>query len=109
MTKQILDDEPRKAVEDMLKITEELMARLEIETNALATNDGTTFTMNEMDKEHVAEIYQQAAGEFHSRLLEFKRVDKKLIQKLNAANASLKSSTKSNIRVLDKIQENEAQ
>ncbi|NCO03086.1 MAG: hypothetical protein GW903_02710 [Alphaproteobacteria bacterium] len=106
--KQILADDPRQAVQDMLRITEELVARLEIETNALATNDGTTFTMNEMDKEHVAEVYHQAADEFHKRLPEFKRVEKALIDKLNAANASLKSSTKSNLRVLEKIQANDA-
>lgn len=106
--KQILAEEPRQAVQDMLNITEELVARLEIETNALATNDGTTFTMNEMDKEHVADVYHQAADEFHKRLPEFKRVEKGLIEKLNAANASLKSSTKSNMRVLDKVQANDA-
>ena len=103
--KKVLSDDPRQAVEEMITITEELVARMEIETNAVATNDGTTFTMNEGNKEHVADIYEKAANEFHARLNEFRQVDKNLIAKLDTAQQSLGQSTKNNLKLLDKLQE----
>lgn len=105
----ILSKEPRQAVEEMTKITEELVARMEIETNAVASNDGTTFTMNEMNKEHVANLYTQAAGEFRARLGEFKKVDRGLLDKLDAAQQSLGQSTKNNLALLEKLQEQEGE
>lgn len=101
---QILSNEPRQAVEDMITITEELIARIEIETNAVATNDGTTFTTNEENKEYVANIYEKAAAEFHARIGEFKKVDKGLIEKLDAVQKSLGQTTKNNLKLLGKLQ-----
>lgn len=101
--KHLLAQDPRQAVEEMIKITEELTARIETESNAVASNDGTTFTMNEMNKEAVADMYQQAANEFHERIGEFKQVDKTLIQKLEVAQNSLGQSTKNNLALLEKI------
>ncbi|MEM9469892.1 MAG: hypothetical protein AAF988_06995 [Pseudomonadota bacterium] len=99
----ILSQEPRQAIQDMLTITEEMTARIELETAALAQNDGTSFTMNEPEKEHVAEVYDKAAAEFHARLEELNNVDNALMEKLKAANESLKQSTANNIRLLEKI------
>ena len=107
MTEKILSNDPRQAVEEMLKVTEELVARIEIETSAVATNDGTTFTMNEGNKEHVADVYEKAAAEFHARIHEFSQVDKGLIEKLNDAQQSLGQSTKSNLKLLKKLQDAE--
>jgi hypothetical protein len=102
---QILATDPRQAMEEMIKITEELEARIEIESNAVATNDGTVFTTNEESKEHVADIYERAAAEFHLRLNEFRQVDKGLIEKLEKAQASLGQSTKNNLTMLAKMQD----
>ena len=109
MTEQtkILATDPRQAVEEMYKITEELVARMEIETSAVATNDGTTFTTNEINKEHVADLYTKAAAEFHKRLDEFHDVDKVLIEKLSQAQASLGQTTNNNLALLKKLQEQE--
>ncbi len=103
--KNILSKDPRQAIEEMITITEELVARVEIETSAVATNDGTTFTMNEMNKEHVADLYAKAAQEFHERIDEFRKVDKALIAKLEAAQKSLGQSTKNNLKLLEKLQD----
>lgn len=103
--KHILSKDPRQAVEEMYKITEELVARMEIETHAVSTNDGTTFTMNEMNKEYVADLYTQAANEFRERLDEFENVDKGLIAKLDAAQKSLGQTTKNNLNLLEKLQD----
>lgn len=107
--KNILSKDPRQAVQEMLTITEELVARMEIETNAVASNDGTTFTMNEMNKEHVADLYTKAANEFRARLDEFRQVDKNLLGKLDAAQKSLGQSTKNNINLLEKLQSKEVE
>ncbi|NQZ14509.1 MAG: hypothetical protein HRT94_06785 [Alphaproteobacteria bacterium] len=101
--KPILSAEPTQAVKEMLEITEELCARMDIETNALAQNDGTSFSMNEMDKEHVAKIYDQAAAEFHGRLGEFQGVDKALMDKLQNAVGLLRQSTMSGLRIMERI------
>lgn len=101
--RHILSKDPRQAVEEMIKITEELVSRMEVETSAVATNDGTTFTMNEMNKEHVADMYTEAAAEFRARLDEFHDVDKALIQKLDKAQQSLGQSTKNNLAILERI------
>jgi len=105
--KKILSDDPRQAVEEMITITEELVARMEIESHAVSTNDGTAFTMNEDNKEHVADIYEKAAAEFHRRINHFKKVDKALIEQLNAAQASLKQTTDNNLKLLEKFQEDD--
>ena len=104
---KLLPEEPRQAVETMLKLTEELVARIEIETNAVAANDGTTFTVNEESKETVIDLYQQAANEFHQRLNEFQGVDKGLIAKLETAQNSLGQTTKNNLALLKKLQPEE--
>lgn len=100
----LLSREPRQAVEEMIKITEEMAARIEMETSAVATNDGTTFTTNEMNKEAVADMYEKAAAEFHTRLEEFRQVDKTLINKLQEAQNALGQSTKNNLKLLEKLQ-----
>lgn len=100
---QTLSQEPRQAMQDMLTITEELMARIEMETAALAQNDGTAFSMNEVDKEHVAAVYDKAALEFHNRLAEFHNVDSALMNKLQEANTSLRQSMSNNVRLLQKV------
>ena len=105
--KKILSDEPRQAVEEMITVTEELIARIEIESNAIATNDGTAFTMNEENKEHVANIYEKASAEFHKRINQFKKVDKALIEQLNAAQESLKQTTNNNLKLLEKFEKNQ--
>lgn len=104
-----LPEDPQQAVETMLRITEEMIARIEIETNAVAINDGTTFTMNEQNKETVIDVYQQAANEFHERVNEFRNVDKTLIEKLDMAQKSLGESTKTNLALLEKIQPQEGE
>ena len=105
--KQILSTDPKQAIKDMITITEELVARIEIETSAVATNDGTTFTMNESNKEHVADVYEKAAAEFRARVPEFRKVDKTLIAKLEEAQKSLGQSTKNNLKLLEKLQDKE--
>lgn len=104
----ILSKDPRQAVEEMIKITEEVAARIEIESNAVGTSDATTFMTNEPNKEYVANMYEQAAGEFRARLAEFRQVDKALLNKLQEAQDSLGQSTKNNLALLEKIQEDEA-
>ncbi|MEM6812524.1 MAG: hypothetical protein AAF549_08685 [Pseudomonadota bacterium] len=104
-TETILSNDPRQAVEEMIKITQEMEARIEIESNAMATNDGTTFAANEENKEHVATIYEKAANEFHARIREFKQVDKSLIAQLEDAQKSLGQSTKNNLVLLEKLQD----
>jgi len=101
----ILDADPRQAVEEMIKITEELEARVEIETSAVASNDGTAFTTNEMNKEYVADLYEKAASEFRARLNDFRQVDKTLLDKLDKAQKSLGQSTKNNLAMLAKLQD----
>lgn len=105
MTKQLLSKDPRQAVEEMIKLTNGLGQLIEVESNAAATNDGTTFTTNELGKEAAIEAYQIAANEFRARIGEFRKVDKSLIAKLEEAQKSLKGSTLSNLKLLEKFQE----
>jgi hypothetical protein len=107
MTKTLLSSDPRQAVEEMIKLTEGLAMLIEAESAAVATNDGTTFTTNEMVKEPAIEAYETAAAEFRTRINEFRQVDKGLIEKLEAAQDSLKGSTVSNLKLLEKFQEEE--
>lgn len=105
MTKTLLSKEPRQAVEEMIKLTNGLGHLIEVESNAVATNDGTTFTTNELGKEAAIEAYERAAAEFKARINEFRTVDKGLIAKLENAQKSLKGSTLSNLKLLEKLQE----
>lgn len=98
-----LPNDPQQAVETMLKITEDLVAVIEAETTAVATNDGTTFAMNEPMKETVIDVYQEAANEFHDRLAEFRNVDKTLISQLTTAQNSLKQTANNNLKLLEKL------
>lgn len=98
-----LPNDPQQAVETMLKITEDLVSLIESETNAVATNDGTTMAMNEPLKETVIDVYKEAADEFHNRLAEFRNVDKTLIGQLTEAQNSLKQTTDNNLKLLDKL------
>lgn len=101
----ILDRDPRRAVEEMIKITQELESRIEIETGAAASNDGTTFITNEQNKEYLANMYEQAAAEFRARLEEFRSVDRALLDKLQTAQDSLGQSASNNLALLAKMQD----
>lgn len=107
MTETLLSNEPRQAVEEMIKLTNGLGELIEAESAAVATNDGTTFSTNEMNKEAAIEAYERAAAEFHNRINEFRQVDKSLIAKLNEAQDSLKGSTNNNLKLLEKLQDQE--
>ena len=104
--KKVLNADPRKAVEEMILITEEMMARMDIENNSLATNDGTSFAVNEPNKDHVTDVYERAAAEFHKRLGEFKKVDGALLDDFAQAQESLKRTAENNLKLLDKTEEN---
>jgi len=103
---QILPTNPAQAAEKMVKIIEELVSFIEAETNALASNDGTSFAMNEQAKEDAIANYEQAAKEFHNRLADFQQVDVSIVERLTKAQESLAQTTQNNLKILEKFEEN---
>jgi len=99
----ILPEQPEDAVKEMIKITESLTEDMEAETNAAAMNDAVNFSMAEQNKQKSAQVYQQAAAEFHARNDEFKTVDVELIQKLEQTQHALGAVTQQNLKMLKKI------
>ena len=80
---KLLPEDPTKAVKEVIKTVEELLENMEKESLALMTQDGVSFTAAQNDKQRLSDKYQVMSEEFKMRLMDFRAVDKMLLDKLD--------------------------
>lgn len=103
MPQKILPENPTDAVKFVTKIAQQLMHVMEQEGRALTMQDGVSFTAAQEDKTRLSKQYHMASEEFKQRIMDFRGVDKALLDKLDATQRELKAKTEENSAVLDRM------
>jgi hypothetical protein len=98
---KILPLDAEESVRIMIDITERLCELMDDERYSVAVTDGNMFVAANEEKKKLADLYEQAAGEFRKRLNEFRTVDKDLLDRLDQIQQKLKELTQSNMDILE--------
>ena len=85
----ILPQQPGEAVKLITKTVEELLEVMEQESLAMMTKDGVSFTAAQDQKQRISERYEKMTEEFKQRIMDFRVVDKALLDKLDALQRQL--------------------
>ncbi|MDB5491695.1 MAG: hypothetical protein JWO78_1544 [Micavibrio sp.] len=100
---KILPMDATESVRVMIDITERLCELMDDERYSVAVTDGNTFVAANEEKQKLADIYEQAAGEFRKRLNEFRGVEPDLLDHLDQTQKKLKELTSSNMDILETV------
>ncbi len=103
MSAQALPDDTSQALRILIRHSEQLVQIAERETQVLVQNDMRSFAVLQDEKEKVSKQYAGAAGEFHSRLEDFRGADPGLLQRLDDLQQDLGERTKSNTTIVERI------
>ena len=98
-----LPADPAKAVQHVTKLAQKLIAIMEQENTALAMNDSVSFTAAQDEKKRLTDAYQACSVQFGDRLMDFRVVDKTLLDKLDATQQELKKKTLENTAVMERM------
>lgn len=94
--KGFLPESAAQAVQRLTKISQALLDLSERETQALVQNDMFTFSILQDEKELLASQYTKASEEFRSRLEEFRKIDRNLLNRLENIQKKLAEKTQGN-------------
>lgn len=100
-----LPAQPVVALQRLIRISQNLMALAEKETQALLTDDMLSFAIMQYEKEKIAEEYSQASENFRNRLEEFRKTDPHLLGRLEKLQRDLQEKMKNNNVIVDRIRE----
>lgn len=89
----------------LINLSKKLLDFADREAMALAKGDHLAFAYTQRDKETLAQRYVKASEEFRSRIEEFRRADKSLIQRLDLLQGELKDKTQNNNMAIGQIKE----
>lgn len=89
----------------LINLSKKLLDFADRESVALAKGDHFAFAYTLRDKENLAQRYVKASEEFRSRIEEFRRADKSLIQRLDQLQNELKDKTQNNNMAISQIKE----
>ncbi len=98
-----LPRDPAAALRELIRLTKALRDMAEQETQALVTNNMLPFAFLQLDKEKLAQRYQDAAEAFRLRLEEFRGSDPALLKQLEALQNELREKTEANNVMVDQI------
>lgn len=98
-----LPDDPTEAVKFVTNIAQKLIDVMEQEGRALTMQDGVSFTAAQEDKARLADQYQKSSAEFQRRIMDFRGVDRPLLDKLDAIQRELKTKTEENSAAMERI------
>lgn len=102
---QVLSGNVNLAMREMIRISEKLVHIAEDETHSLVRGDMMHFAIAQREKEKLSSRYAKASEEFRSRLEDFKRADKTLINKLDFLQNEIRQKTECNNRMIDQIKQ----
>ncbi len=99
----VLSSNVNLAMREMIRISERLVHLAEDETHALVRGDLMQFAVAQKEKEKLASRYAKASEEFRSRIEDFKKADKILINKLDTLQTDIRQKTECNNKMIDQI------
>lgn len=102
-TQKILPQDPAASVRQIIKMVEQLIEVMEQESRALTMRDGVSFTALQDQKDDLAARYEMASAEFKSRLPEFRRTDRALLNRLEILQRDLAARTQENMDMMGRM------
>ncbi len=99
----ILANEKTQALQQLIKITQNLNDLAERESQALAQNDMLSFAILQDEKALIAEHYTAASTEFRGRLNEFRGITPALLDRLEGLQNRLGELSKHNNETIKRI------
>lgn len=101
--KQILPADPAAAVKFVTGIAQKLIDVMEQESRAMTMRDGVSFTAAQEEKEGLLTQYQVISQEFQKRILDFRGVDRALLDRLDSTQRRLKVMTLENSATMERM------
>ena len=101
-----LPSDPTEAVKFTINIVDQLLEVMEEENRALMVKDSVAFTASQDQKVKLSERYQVISTEFKQRIMDFRSVDKALLDQLDAKQRELANKTKENMQTMENLQSN---
>lgn len=92
------------ALKALIKTTETLVGLSERESHAMATNDMISFAILQDEKSIQTDRYVRLSQEFRSRLEDFRKADKTLLDRLEKLQKTLGENTQYNNHLIKQIQ-----
>lgn len=103
MDLSILSANTQEALRQMTRITQDMIAATERETNSIALGDNLAFAHTVRNKQASFDVYRHAAQEFFNRQDEFFRLKDGSLKELCQLQIRLKAETGINMNFLEKI------
>lgn len=100
---QNLPAQPEQAMQILCKLSQSLIDLAEQESQALIQKDMLAFAILQDEKERLSKNYLGASQEFRTRLNEFRRLDKSIINRLEGLQNNLGERTNDNNRLIAQI------
>ncbi len=105
MTAQtILDQDPTQAVAQIIDTVETLIALMDEESRAMTMKDAVGFTAAQEQKNRLSVQYEAMAEEFKARLMEFRGIDRALLDRLDGLQRDLVEKTQGNMKLMESLQ-----
>ena len=107
ITKQAyLPTDPIQAVHTIIRLSRKIIDVAQREGQALAMDDMIGFSAVQDEKEQLSIEYERASTEFHTRLEEFRGVDKALIAQMDKLQREIGEHAEQNNKMIARIVEN---
>ena len=103
--KAVLPEDPRQAINTMIKLTQSLCQLADKEAKAMANDDAMSFAILQDEKDGIAKRYVKACSEFRNRISSFKGIDQTLIKRLEDFQGELGEKSKSNNKAAEQMYE----
>lgn len=94
-----------QAVHTLMRLSRKIIDVASRESQSIAMDDMIGFHALQDEKEKLSFEYQQACGEFHKRLSDFRRVDPALISQLEKLQEEIGSLSRANNEAIKRIGE----
>lgn len=102
---KVLPAQPVNAIQQLIRISQNLINVAEKETQALLLNDMLAFAIIQHEKEKLAAQYVTASEEFRNRIEDFRKIDPALIRRLEKLQRDLGEKTHGNNGLVDQIRQ----
>lgn len=99
----VLPAERTQALSHLTRLTQNLSMLADRESQALAQDDMTTFSILQDEKEMLTERYAQASREFLTRLEEFRGIDPALLYRLETLQKELGEKSVHNNQIVSRM------
>lgn len=98
--------QPQQALNTLCRLSQSLLDIAEQESQALIQNDLLAFAVLQDEKERLSLNYLDASQDFRNRINVFRRLDHKMLDRLESLQEKLSERTNDNNKLINQIRQN---